>query len=161
MREMIGEYKAQLRSNSKLLEDFLSKMTEEEIDARIQDFWSIREHLEHLVETQQVLLSRMRRFIEEEHPVMKPYEATQPKQQKPSSIAQLLGEFSRLRAEQIALIDNSPDSAWLKTGEHPQFKRYSLEILVRHTVLHDGFHMWRIEELLLKHENLILDLESN
>jgi hypothetical protein len=39
---------------------------------------------------------------------------------------------------------------WERTAEHPQYSHYSMTIMLRHLALHDLFHAYRIEELLLK-----------
>ncbi|MDA1119365.1 MAG: hypothetical protein O2887_02525 [Bacteroidetes bacterium] len=38
---------------------------------------------------------------------------------------------------------------WSKTAVHPEFNKYSHYILLRHAMMHDHFHMYRIEELWL------------
>jgi len=39
---------------------------------------------------------------------------------------------------------------WSRTAEHPEYSHYSIFIMFRHLALHDLFHAYRIEELLLK-----------
>jgi len=61
-----------LETNSQILDDFIGKMNSEEISKRINDFWTIYQHVEHLVVTQKVILNRLKQFIKEENPIMKP-----------------------------------------------------------------------------------------
>ncbi|HEY7679538.1 MAG TPA: hypothetical protein VIC04_03400 [Terriglobia bacterium] len=41
---------------------------------------------------------------------------------------------------------------WERTAEHPEYTHYSVLIMFRHLALHDLFHAYRIEELLLKND---------
>ena len=41
---------------------------------------------------------------------------------------------------------------WARTAEHGEYNQYSVFIMFRHLALHDFFHAYRIEELLLKKE---------
>ena len=43
-------------------------------------------------------------------------------------------------------------SDWNRTAEHGEYSHYSVFIMFRHLALHDFFHAYRIEELLLKKE---------
>lgn len=154
-------YISSLRRNAEILTDFIGRMEAGEIERRIGDFWTIRQHLEHLVESQKVLLRRMELFVTEESPVIRPYTPDGSAAADEPSVKALLAEFESLRDRQIALISKAGRRVWEKAGEHPEFKKYDFDILVRHAILHDGFHMWRMEELWIKKDELILALESN
>jgi hypothetical protein len=39
---------------------------------------------------------------------------------------------------------------WERTAEHDEYSHYSVFIMFRHLAMHDMFHAYRIEELLLK-----------
>jgi hypothetical protein len=149
---------AALRGNVQVLRGLVGSMTEEAIVRRIQDYWTVREHLEHLVICQAMLLGRMGQFLAEERPAMKPYN---PDGAPPATkgIASLLDEFEALRAKQIALIEDASEAVWKRKGTHPEYRDYGFEILVRHTLLHDSFHMWRMEELWIMKEELIQELK--
>ncbi len=41
---------------------------------------------------------------------------------------------------------------WQRTAEHGEYTHYSVFIMVRHVAMHDMFHAYRIEELLLKND---------
>lgn len=154
-------YIISLRNNIEILRDFVSNMSHDEIMYRVKDFWTVYQHVEHLVESQKVILDRIHLFLSEEKPVIKPYGPNGNDTPAKMPIHFHLDEFEKLRNQQIALIKNAEEEVWKKSGEHPEFKKYSFDILVRHALLHDGFHMWRMEELWIKKDNLILELESN
>lgn len=151
---------AGLTCNKRILRQFVSVIEPEAIRRRIKDYWTIYEHMDHLVVTQKMLLGRIRQFLVEERPVMKPYiPEDKPEVENASkSPAELVDEFEKLRDEQIALVKKANRMAWQKEGIHPEYKKYGFEILLRHTLLHDSFHMWRMEELWIEKEELIKDM---
>ena len=50
----------------------------------------------------------------------------------------------------VARLRNLSDTEWQLTAEHGEYVHYSVFIMFRHLALHDFFHAYRIEELLLK-----------
>ena len=44
------------------------------------------------------------------------------------------------------------DNDWAKTAEHDEYNSYSVFTMIRHLALHDLFHAYRIEELLLRRD---------
>ena len=151
---------AGLTVNKGILRQLISTMEPEAIKRRIKDYWTIYEHLDHLVVTQKMLLGRIKQFLAEDRPTMKPYiPEDKPEVENASkSAAQLVGEFERLRDEQLVLIKKAKRDVWQREGIHPEYKKYGFEILVRHILLHDSFHMWRMEELWIEKEELIKEL---
>jgi hypothetical protein len=149
-----------LTNNKRILRQLVSVIEPEAIQRRIGDYWTIYEHLDHLVVTQKMLLGRIGQFLVEERPVMKPYiPDDRPEVENASgSAADLVAEFERLRDEQVVLIKRSKKGVWQKEGAHPEYRKYGFEILLRHMLLHDSFHMWRMEELWIEKEELIKEL---
>ena len=88
-------------------------------------------------------------------PVITPYD---PGQSDPDDL--LLGldldtMLDRYVADRCSLVGRlrqlAPD-VWTRTAEHGEYSDYSLFIMFRHLALHDFFHAYRIEELLLRKE---------
>jgi hypothetical protein len=152
-----------LSNNKRVLRQFVSVMREDELQRRIKDYWTIYEHLDHLVLTQKMLLGRIRQFIVEEKPVMKPYTPDEaPVVEDSKKTAQnLVDEYCTLRDMQIALIRKAGRNVWRKDGAHQEYTKYSFEILLRHILLHDSFHMARMEELWIKREEYIMELNQS
>jgi hypothetical protein len=149
-----------LSNNKNILKQLISIINENDIHKRIKDFWTIYEHIDHLVVTQKMLLGRIQQFIVEDKPIMKPYipEDKPIVENAKKSAKELVEEFIKLRDLQIGLVKKAKRNVWQKDGVHPEYSKYSLEILVRHILLHDSFHMWRIEELWIEKEELIKEL---
>ena len=49
---------------------------------------------------------------------------------------------------------------WQKTATHPEYAQYSFYILVRHILMHDHWHMYRMEELWLTRDEYLTQLEG-
>jgi hypothetical protein len=149
-----------LKLNIDILYKFIISIPEEAIMKRRKDYWTIYEHLEHMVVTQDMLYHRIDNFIKEEEPVIKPYNPEdKPKSNKKRTVKELLEAFSKWRNKQVGLIESCDDEIWEKTAEHPEYDQYSFETMVRHVLLHDGFHMYRIEELWLVKDEYVKPLQ--
>jgi uncharacterized damage-inducible protein DinB len=142
-----------LKRSPVILQDFVAAIPADALDRRRGDgFWTIYEHLLHLVETQEVILGRLERIRDSDHPVITPFvprELPRAKGVVRPSAGELVRQFTGWRERQLELIEAAPESLWQKPAEHPEYERYGFEILVRHTLLHDGQHLARIEELWL------------
>jgi hypothetical protein len=148
---------AGLQNNVAVLRGLVAAMDAQALERRIKDYWTVKEHLEHLVICQRMLLGRMEQFLVEGCPIMKPYiPGDAPAAKK--SVAEMLDEFESLREKQLALIEGASEAVWAKGATHSEYKEYGFEILVRHTLLHDSFHMCRMEELWIMKEELIKEL---
>jgi hypothetical protein len=147
-----------LDNNKKILTQFIERMTEQEINRRIKDYWTIFEHIDHLVVTQKMLLGRIEQFIKEDNPIMKPYNPDDKPKTGKASVEDLLKEFCEYRDKQITLIKKAKKSVWDKIGTHEEYSKYSFEILIRHTLIHDSYHLFRMEELWIEKEQYIKEL---
>jgi hypothetical protein len=63
-----------------------------------------------------------------------------------------LERFASDRVRLIERLRQLPATDWARTAEHGEYSHYSVFIMFRHLALHDFFHAYRIEELLLKKE---------
>ncbi len=148
-----------LENNKDLLAQFVERMTEKEINRRIRDYWTIYEHIDHLVLIQKMLLGRIDQFLKEDDPVMKPYTPDDKPKAGKASVKDLINEFCEIRDRQIKLIKSAKKNVWEKTGSHKEYSRYSFEILLRHIVFHDTYHFYRMEELWIEKEEYIKELK--
>ena len=58
-------------------------------------------------------------------------------------------EFENLRKKVIDISNNLDKSIWNKEADHPEYKVYTPYVMLRHLLMHDHYHMYRIEELWL------------
>ena len=59
----------------------------------------------------------------------------------------------------MELLRSLDDAVWEREAVHPEFERYTLELLVvHHIVAHDGFHLYRMAELALVRSDVLTTL---
>jgi uncharacterized damage-inducible protein DinB len=152
-----------LRRTPRILSELIKSIPEDKLDLRRgEGFWTVAEHVSHLAQVQPMLLDRFHRFRNEDHPEFVPYipgdgedePDTPPRMNLPAALEQ----FSQYRNQQLMLLENADDITWKKTATHPEYENYSLYILTRHTLMHDYWHMYRIEELWLTREAYLTKL---
>lgn len=143
-----------LKRSPRLLSAFVTTIPQEKMELRRgAGFWTIAEHVSHLAQVQPMLLERIQRFIDEAQPAFVPYIPDKEDKETDSpqvlDVQSALNQFGEYRARQIRLLEAGDDGLWQKQATHPEYTRYSLYILVRHILMHDYWHMYRMEELWL------------
>jgi uncharacterized damage-inducible protein DinB len=152
--EGIREILEGMKKTPAILAEFVKSIPEEKMDLRRgEGFWTIAEHLSHLGQVQPMLLDRFHRFINEDRPEFVPYlpgdDDNEPDTPACMSATDALAQFADYRNKQVALLEGADEITWQKTAIHPEYENYSLRILTRHTLMHDYWHMYRMEELWL------------
>jgi hypothetical protein len=153
-----------LRRGPNLLAAFVQSIPADRRDQRRGDgFWTIAEHVSHLAQVQPMLLERLERFRDEEHPVFVPYipgeGETEPDTPQVMPMGDALGQFGRFRTQQTELLAELAPAAWRKTADHPEYRLYTPYILTRHLLMHDHWHMYRMEELWLTRDAYLTSVE--
>jgi uncharacterized damage-inducible protein DinB len=141
-----------LKNTPQIISDYISDIPENESETkRRENFWSIKEHLAHLDYVQDILYERILKFKNEEFPKITPYFPEKDKidREKFSSLKEILFSYKNKRERQIKLIYELEYADFAKKGEHGEYKKYNLEIILNHILFHDYWHMYRIEELRL------------
>lgn len=158
------ELLAGLSQAPKILSQFVQSISEDRLNLRRgENYWTIAEHVSHLAEVQPMLLDRFERFVNEEHPEFVPYipgdAEDEPDTPTRLTLAGALDQFALYRDKQLALLKNADDRIWQKSATHPEFDLYSFTILARHTLMHDYWHMYRMEELWLTKDAFLTIVE--
>jgi uncharacterized damage-inducible protein DinB len=153
-----------LRRSPKILSAFAQSIPEKKLDLRRgEGFWTVAEHLSHLALVQPMLLQRLERFASEEHPEFIPYLPSGDKEEPATphrmDIAAALEQFTNYRTRQLQHLENADDTMWNKQATHPEYEPYSLYLLTRHILMHDHWHMYRMEELWLTRDPYLTRLE--
>lgn len=151
---MLIEKKLQvLAAAPDLLEDLLAEIPTEMLkERRIPGKWSIHEHAVHLEEAQKMIIERFKRFQNEPNPVFTPYlpgKTVPDDYLKDLNLEQSLIDFRKHRGEMVDLLSTFTEAQWTNEGSHPEYRQISALLWVRHVMMHDHFHMYRIEELWL------------
>lgn len=147
-----------------ILTEFVATIPAEKMDLRRgEGFWTVREHVSHLADVQPMLFERLERFVVEAAPEFVPFMPDDDDQADcgPPNMAtgDALAQFADYRQRQLALLAQADESTWQKTATHPEYAHYSFYILVRHIRMHDHWHMYRMEELWLTHDEFLTELQ--
>jgi hypothetical protein len=117
--------------------------------------WSAHEHACHLAVVHKLFFDRLEQILSHPEPVITPYD---PGTQDPDdALLQMdlgiaLEEYERDRKRLVTELRSLSLDDWQRTAEHGEYSHYSVFIMFRHLALHDLFHAYRIEELLLRRE---------
>jgi len=117
--------------------------------------WSAHEHACHLAVVHSLFFERLDHMLASPSPVITPYDPGQHDagdlllgMDLEGALDQYVGDRRRL----VARLQQLSSTEWYRTAEHGEYSHYSVFIMFRHLALHDFFHAYRIEELLLKRE---------
>jgi hypothetical protein len=117
--------------------------------------WSAHEHACHLAHVHRLFFERLDYMLASPAPVIRPYD---PGQSDPDDfllemdLDESLERYVADRRRLVARLRDLSAAEWSRTAEHGEYSHYSVFIMFRHLALHDFFHAYRIEELLLKRE---------
>jgi uncharacterized damage-inducible protein DinB len=115
--------------------------------------WSAHEHACHLAVVHRLFLDRLDYMLATPAPVITPYD---PGRDDPDDallsldLEESLQRYADDRARLVSRLRELSDADWQRTAEHGEYSHYSVFIMFRHLSLHDFFHAYRIEELLLR-----------
>ena len=114
--------------------------------------WSVHEHACHLASVHGLFIDRLDYMLSTPAPVITPYD---PGRDDPADalmamdLEESLLRYMGDRAELVTRLRKLSDADWQRAAEHGEYGHYSVFIMFRHLALHDFFHAYRIEELLL------------
>ena len=117
--------------------------------------WSAHEHACHLAVVHGLFFERLDHILANPAPVVTPYD---PGTQDPDDallrldLKESLESYIRDRKRLVTRIRGLAPADWGKTANHGEYSHYSVFIMFRHLALHDFFHAYRIEELLLNRD---------
>lgn len=153
-----------LRGMPALLAEFVESIpSEQQHIRRKKNFWTIAEHVVHLAEVQPMLLERLQRIQNEDKAVFVPFFPGDEDETPPEpamTVSQALEQFSTYRKRQLDLVENATAKTWEKSAVHPEYSEYGFHILVRHMLMHEHWHMYRVEELWLTKDEYLTNLEG-
>ncbi|MBN2509983.1 MAG: DinB family protein [Spirochaetales bacterium] len=116
---------------------------------RNADAWTAREHLYHIVDVQEMLLGRIGKIRDEEHPVIEPFFPENEEIRTYADTDEALALFRKMRKKQYAVIKSLDKTDFEKHAVHKEYSDYSIPIIINHMIFHEYWHMYRIEEICL------------
>ena len=115
--------------------------------------WSAHEHACHLAVVHKLFFDRLDQMLATPSPVITPYEPSQDDADGfllGLDLQTSLNDYVEDRRRLVERLRQLAPADWSRTAEHGEYNHYSVFIMFRHLALHDFFHAYRIEELLLK-----------
>jgi hypothetical protein len=120
----------------------------------VDDGWSVRDVIAHLVDADSgVIVARMRRILEEDRPFIRSIDSLARLENsgfRQVSVASLLDELTRARDAELAWLIAQPLEALARTGEHDEAGEISALDQVHLWAWHDLDHLKQAVEI-LKH----------
>lgn len=126
-------------------------------EPRLEGKWTIHEQVCHLVDAQQILMSRFRQFRDEERPHIQshiPGQEGESKNYLEMDMEQAIAVFPSIRAEMVRMLEHQPGEFWSRQGTHDAFEPYNARLLLMHTLNVDHTHFFSIEQLGLTRDGL-------
>jgi rubrerythrin len=112
--------------------------------------WSLREHVAHFYDAQEMLDRRLALMLDQDDPelvALAIYEEAGKDSGRPDTTAELLSEFLNLRAKSISLLEGLPLKDLWRTGRHTEFGRITVLRQVAYLAYHEQTHLPEIEAL--------------
>ena len=118
--------------------------------------WSAHEHACHLSDIDALYLARLELILSEPAPFIRAAFAS-PEEEAGGllklDLAEALERYARERAHLVARLQELSPEDWQRTAQHEEnYAHYSLFVMFRQLYLHEIFHAYRIEELMLKND---------
>jgi hypothetical protein len=117
--------------------------------------WSAHEHACHLAVVHDLFFGRLEHILASPRPIITPYDpgtSDPPDALLARDLDQALAAYEADRQRLVARLRRLRPEEWSRTAEQPEYSHYSVLIMFRHLALHDFFHAYRVEELLLARE---------
>jgi hypothetical protein len=117
--------------------------------------WSAHEHACHLAVIHPILSARLDMMLTDPRPRIVSYFPSAQEEDGAFLKVELdeaMERFSSDRRQLVERLNTLSAEEWQRTAEHGEYSHYSVFIMFRHLAMHDMFHAYRIEELLLKND---------
>ena len=144
-----------------LLKDLLSSIPEEFYKVRrIREKWTIHEHICHLSEVESMMYDRLLTLKNTDYPAFQPFlpgTNVHDGHLMDMNLDEAIYRYTTQRNDTVQLAHSLDEQDWQKEAAHPEYEHYTAKILLRHMLMHDHLHFYRIEQLWLTREAFLLD----
>ncbi len=140
-----------LAGNGRDLERLVADLSEDQLAQKpANGAWSLREHIAHFYDTQELLdtrVERMLKYYDPELTALAVFEQATEADRHPPMARDILAEFLRRRKGSVArLAALPPDHLW-RTGRHPEFGQITILRQAAYLAYHEQSHLPEIEGL--------------
>ncbi|AXG68273.1 DinB superfamily protein [Kordia sp. SMS9] len=130
-----------------LIDEIDTELYQKEI---IQGKWSIHEHATHIaVGDIYGFQKRLEDFKLQEKPIFQPLSGDSFHKNFfiELDLHKSIADFFEIRNTTIELARNFHENDWHKVSIHPEYKTYTPYIMLRHLLMHDHAHLYKIEDM--------------
>ncbi|MGB3717307.1 MAG: DinB family protein [Candidatus Promineifilaceae bacterium] len=140
-----------LAENGDGLARLVAGLSEEKMNRQLAgDAWSIRDHIAHFYDTQEMLDTRVDLMLNHDNPdlaAMAVYEFATEADRHPTTAQGILETFRRKREACVARLREQPLSNLYRTGYHPEFGELTILRQAAYMAFHEQVHLPEIEAL--------------
>ena len=141
-----------LRAGPLVLRQLVRGLPDDMLRARPGDGeWAIIEVVAHVADTDEWALARTRRMLDEDEPILEPYDQAALAVERGyigMDLGEQLARFADIRAEQVGLLAGLDDAGWSRIGLHGDHGRISVQQLAAHTAGEDADHLAQVARLI-------------
>jgi hypothetical protein len=113
--------------------------------------WAAVEVVAHLADTEERALTRVRRMITEDEPVLEPFDQVELAAERDYlglDAETELRRLTELRTEHLALLESLDDAGWQRVGIHGEHGRMTVERYETHVAAEEVDHLAQLARLL-------------
>lgn len=140
-----------LGETPRLLKELISEIGSELYKEKIiKGKWSIHEHATHIaVGDIYGFQKRLNDFSKEEKPIFEPLSGDSFNKDffLKLDLKKSINDFFEIRQSTIELAKAFNKNDWNKLAIHPEYKTYTPYIMLRHLLMHDHNHLYKIEDM--------------
>lgn len=117
-----------------------------------EDAWSIVEIVCHLRDAEAKVLERLKLMLQAENPFLTAYSqaaVAEDSGYRTQSLEDAVASFLRLRQEQISILEGLDANQWVRTGQHEEQGRITIQGQTMHIAAHDVVHLAQIGRRIL------------
>jgi hypothetical protein len=141
-----------LRSTPDVLRALFDALAEPDVLHAVDDGWSPRDALAHLVDTEAGLLAeRLHRIVDEDRPFIRSIDAPARLVEggyRDRSVASLLDELASLRRRHVEWLAALPDADLARAGDHDEAGEITASDVAHQWAYHDLMHLKQIASML-------------
>ncbi|MCH2196132.1 DinB family protein [Kordia sp.] len=151
MNQQIEPILNALSETPRLLQELISEINPALYKKQIiHGKWSIHEHATHIgVGDMYGFQKRLKDFKEQEKPVFEPLSGDSFDKNFfiELDLHKTIEDFFEIRHKTIELAKAFDANDWNKLAIHPEYKTYTPYIMLRHLLMHDHNHLYKIEDM--------------
>lgn len=140
-----------LASNAENLSRLVEDLSEEALTkAPANSDWSLREHIAHFADAQDMLDTRIELMLVHDNPdltALAVYEFATDAERHPASAREILATFREKRNKCVARMQSLPLKDFWRTGNHPEFGQLTIIRQAAYIAFHEQAHLPEIEAL--------------